>query len=119
MDGDCGYAKLLRGAKDAKRDFAAIGDQDLFEHLVLILCRRLRCGAWRGVRAPAGVRRSRAAPALLTGCEILDQDGGDGAGLVRDDVVEGLHRLDQQNFLDFLDMRPDLDEGLSSGLGRR
>ena len=33
MDGDRGDAQLLRGAQDAKRDFAAIGDQDLFEHL--------------------------------------------------------------------------------------
>ena len=36
MDGDRGDAQLLRGAKDAKGDFAAIGDQDFFEHFSAI-----------------------------------------------------------------------------------
>jgi hypothetical protein len=33
MNGHGGDAHLLAGADDAKRDFAAIGDENLFEHL--------------------------------------------------------------------------------------
>ena len=40
MDRDGRDAELLAGAQDAQRDLAAIGDQDLREHL----------GARRGVR---------------------------------------------------------------------
>ena len=34
MHGDCRDAEFLGGAQDAQRDFAAIGDKDLVEHLV-------------------------------------------------------------------------------------
>ena len=83
-----------------KSDFAAIGDQNFLEHLTYFL-------------PPPPDHEQRLA--ISTGCAILDQYGGHGAGFMRDDVVERLHRLDQQHLLAAGDMRADLDKGLGVG----
>ena len=89
VHGDGGDAELAAGALDAQRDLAAVGDQDLVEH-VLDDQQRL---------------------AVFDRLAVGDQDPGHGAGARRLDLVEGLHRLDQQHGLPGGDGLAEGDEG--------
>ena len=60
MDGDRGDSQLLRGAQDSQGDFAAIGDQDFFEH--------------------RGSDDHEQGLAIFHRLAVLDQNGGHGAG---------------------------------------
>ncbi len=66
-------------AMDSQGDFAAIGDQDFLEH--------------------RGSDDHEQGLAIFHRLAILDQNGGHGPGFMRDNVVECLHRLDQQHLL--------------------
>ncbi len=78
-----GMPSLAAGALHAQRDLAAVGDQDLSG-----------TGRPRGrySRISSGSPNSTGAPEAI-------RMRGDGAGLGRLDLVEGLHRLDQQQRL--------------------
>ena len=59
IDGDGRHAQTARGADDPTGDFASIGDQDFFEHGVLMA---------DGCRGAAGFRKAaRAGPAVVAG----------------------------------------------------
>src|SRR4051812_21837723 len=45
---------------------------------------------------------------------VLDEEGGDGAGSGSDDVVERLHRLDDEDAIALVHLRADLEEGLGA-----
>ena len=96
MDRDGGDAELLGGAQHAQRDLAAVGDQDLVEH------------ASRSLDHDQGL-------AVFDRLAVLDQDRGDHAGARRDDLVEGLHRLDEQDLSPALTVLPISTKALASG----
>src|SRR5690349_20181221 len=48
---------------------------------------------------------------------VFDEDRRDGAGTRRDDLVEGLHGLDEEHLVAGFDFRAHLDEGLGLGGG--
>ena len=85
VDGDRRYAQLLRGAQDSQGDFAAIGDQDFLEHRAQTITNK---GWPYSTGWPSSTRMAVTAPVL------------------RDNVVESLHRLDQQHLLAGEDMAP-------------
>ena len=96
VHGDGGDAQLAAGALDAKRDLAAVGDQDLLEH-----CRHARSAYSRIISASP----------YSTGAPDWHQDARHGPGLRCLDLVEGLHRLDQQQRLPGGDRLADGNEG--------
>ena len=98
MDRDGGDAEFLGGAQDAQGDLAPVGDEDLVEHRALL--------------------DHEQRLAVFDGRAVLDEDRRDGAGARRDDLVEGLHGLDEQNLVAGLNLGADLDEvlGLRRGL---
>ena len=80
MDRDGRDAHLLAGAVDAKRDLAAIGDEDFFEH------QEMTSSVWPN----------------STGCGIAHADFADRAAARREDRVHGLHRFDDEQRVAFL-----------------
>ena len=110
MDGDRGDAELLGRAQDAQRDLAAVGDEDLVEHPRSLMRLPIE-------RAPSFDDEQRLA--VFDRRSVLDEDFDDLAGPRRDDFVEGLHRLDEQDLVAGLHDRADLDERLGFGLARR
>ncbi len=75
-------AELLRRAQDAQGDFAAVGDENFFEHV-----------------SPPEPRRSfdhEERLAIFDGLTILDENAGDSASDGRDNLIERLHGFDEQ-----------------------
>src|ERR1700761_1110086 len=93
---DYGNAELLAGPQYAKRNLAAVGYEDLVEHL-------LDDDEWF---------------AELDRLAVFDEDLRHGPGARRGDLVHGLHRFDDQQRLARGDAAADLDEGFGAGLGR-
>ena len=86
-------AQLAAGALDAKRDLAAVGDEDLLE------------------QGDAHSFQDHQHFAVLDRRAVGDQDARHGAGPRCLDLVEGLHRLDQQQRLPGGDALADGNEG--------
>ena len=109
VDGDGFDIQLAAGADDAEGDFAAIGDQDAFEHeedLGLgIVDRRSLFNAEEHV-------------AVLDGGAVFGDEGADGAGFFGFDLVHDFHGLDDAERLADGDGGADFDEirGVRGGL---
>ena len=106
-------AELLGRTQDSERNLAPVGDQDFIEH--------------RG-ELPDRSQPSRLDSVSLSFNDhqrlfvfdrraIVDQDADDLAGAGRDNVVERLHRLDQQQLVSNLHHRPNFDEWLGFRTG--
>ena len=100
MHGDGGDAHFAAGALDAQRDLAAVGDEDLLEHFRII----------------QDHQRLAVFHRLRRGDQHICADG---AGPRRLDLVERLHRLDQQQRLPGGDVWPTLTKGGAPGSGAR
>ena len=97
IDGDRGDAELLGRAHDAQRDLSPVGNEDFIEH------RGSTRATARHSMTISGWSYSTGEPSatrMLTTCRPRG-----------DDVVERLHRLDQQQLVAGLHRRAQLDEG--------
>ena len=98
VHGDGLDAQFFAGAQDAQRYFAAVGDDEFFEH---------------------GLFDDEQGLAELNRIAVLRHDGGDLAALVGLDLVHHLHGLDDAQHLADLDLIADVDEGLGARRRRR
>ena len=90
--------QLFASPLDAQRDFASVGDQNLFKH------------AARSVNDEHGL-------AVFHGLAVVDQDFGDRATVVSFDFVEDLHGLDDANGVTGFDHAAHLHKGFGLGAG--
>ena len=80
---NCGNAKLFGRAQNAQGDFAAIGNEDLVEHVVL--------------SEAVALFDHQHGLAIFDGLTVFDKNGAHCATARRNDFVKRLHRFDQQN----------------------
>ncbi len=108
MHGDGLDAHFAAGALDAQRDLAAIGNENLFKHDGRL--RRSGCAGLAFEYGHVDLTDDEQRLAELDCLAVLHEDGLDHASLVRLDLVQQLHRLDDAQGVAFVHALADIHE---------
>ncbi len=108
MHGDCLDAHFAAGALNTQRDFAAIGNKYLFKHDGGL--RRCCCSGLARKYGHDALADDEQRLTKLDGLAVLDQNRLDHASLVRLDLVQQFHRLNDAQGIAFAHALADIHE---------